>query len=365
MKQICKRIFHNLLIFLLVLSVAVPAHAAGSGFDLAMNVAIPVRAASSFVDVPYDLCPWYADVTYLADHAIVTGNSGDSFSPYAPVTARQWAVMLCRAFREPMDDDACLTEARRAGWLSPELSAETGMPRGVLYQSAFRAAGLPVDGTTDALSARIGAVRAAKELGLCPEDAPAMDIVSRGEAAALLHDLLTWDFQPGEIPSDPLAGISIENGMGVELDEYLRELRRVPTPILREFQRQGWGFIIDCDYLHQMSQERETLYVGATDYQARQIYVCISGAILHEFGHFLDSVLGFPSKDLYDAEAGAAAVFLRDYAITSRFEYFADYFAYWLEYHDVEEKAAQMKRLTPETFDYFTRLSETGWVWVK
>ena len=51
----------------------------------------------------------------------------------------------------------------------------------------------------------------------------------------------------------------------------------------------------------------------------KRIYVAVPSAVLHEFGHFLGDVLDYPSKSesLYEEEAEAAAVFLRDYALTS------------------------------------------------
>ena len=84
---------------------------------------------------------------------------------------------------------------------------------------------------------------------------------------------------------------------------------------------------------------------------------------LHEFGHFLDSVLGVPSEScfFYEAEAGAASAFLRAYAGTSCREYFADYFSYYVTNYDDTEKAAQMERLTLETFAFFSQMEAGGW----
>ena len=35
---------------------------------------------------------------YLAEHGITKGTEASTFSPAQPVTVRQWAVMLCRAY---------------------------------------------------------------------------------------------------------------------------------------------------------------------------------------------------------------------------------------------------------------------------
>ena len=79
--------------------------------------------------------------------------------------------------------------------------------------------------------------------------------------------------------------------------------------------------------------------------------------------HFLDSVLGVPSEScfFYEAEAGAASAFLRAYAGTSCREYFADYFSYYVTNYDDTEKAAQMERLTLETFAFFSQMEAGGW----
>ena len=52
---------------------------------------------------------------------------------------------------------------------------------------------------------------------------------------------------------------------------------------------------------------------------------------------------------------------MRAYAGTSCREYFADYFAYYVTNHRNAEKAAQMERLTPETFAFFSALEAGGW----
>ena len=50
-----------------------------------------------FADVPED-APCYESVMYLAEHGITKGTEANTFSPTQPVTVRQWAVMLCRAY---------------------------------------------------------------------------------------------------------------------------------------------------------------------------------------------------------------------------------------------------------------------------
>ena len=58
---------------------------------------------------------------------------------------------------------------------------------------------------------------------------------------------------------------------------------------------------------------------------------------------------------------GTASAFLRAYAGTSCREYFADYFSYYVTNYDDTEKAAQMERLTLETFAFFSQMEAGGW----
>ena len=74
-------------------------------------------------------------------------------APDAPVTVRQWSVMLCRAYGLPIEGDtweemsyAAMVEAYSHGWMYSSIfsAPETQMCRGALYDSAFAAAGIPI-----------------------------------------------------------------------------------------------------------------------------------------------------------------------------------------------------------------------------
>ena len=95
----------------------------------------------------------------------------------------------------------------------------------------------------------------------------------------------------------------------------------------------------------------------------KRIYVAPPSAVLHEFGHFPDDVLDYPSESegFYEEGVKAAAVFLRDYALTGEREYFAEYFACYLRAGNDTERAAEMERLTPRTYGWFAALEKSGW----
>ena len=58
---------------------------------------LPASAAGRFSDVPAG-SPFYESVTYLAECGITAGTGGHSFSPERPITVREWAALLFRAF---------------------------------------------------------------------------------------------------------------------------------------------------------------------------------------------------------------------------------------------------------------------------
>lgn len=116
------------------------------------------------------------------------------------------------------------------------------MCRRALYESAFDAVGLPVYNYAlypggMVLTAYDNCLRIGRELGLCPEDAETMEIVTRGEVAVLLHALLTQDLQIHEPPM--LTEFPIQNNENVNMNDYLLALQSVPEPILQAFQEQG------------------------------------------------------------------------------------------------------------------------------
>ena len=359
MKAFCRNLFPGVLALLLAFTLIVPASA----------------AEYSFSDVPAD-SPWYESVAYIAERGITIGTGEGRYSPDAPITTRQWAVMLCRAYErtDVLAGDsgnfgsACLAEAYRCGWLSMEAvtNPDTQMCRGALYQSAFAAIGLPVydyilypDG--EALTDYENCLRIGAELGLCPEGTEPLEIVTRGEVAALLHAVLTQEYHVDEPPV--LSEFPIQNNAGVNMNDFLLALQEVPAPVLQKFKDKGWTYTVDFDYMAALSRKLGMSCIGAADYGAKRIYVSEASATLHEFGHFIDGYLGFPSEhqSLFKDESQAASAFLRDYALTNCYEYYADYFVYWLRHHDNEEKAAQMQQLSPATFSHFNRLAESGW----
>ncbi len=335
---------------------------------LVLAVILPTAASAActgFDDLP-ETADCYESVMYLAECEIAAGTGNDCFSPEQLITVEQWAVMLCRAYgAETIGDSwqdvgrSSVVEAYRQGWLNETaLSAPNiQLCRGALLKSAFAAAKIPVyDSVLYAggvsLPDHENCIRIGKELQLCGAANTANEIVTRRDAAMLLHAILTRTFTV-EAPPAPVA---LVNAAGVNINDYLLALRQVPEPVLATFEVAGWTYRIDFDYISELSKQLNMSCIGASNYSQKTIYISEASATLHEFGHFLDWMLGFPAEheQLFRAEAAAAP--LRDYAKTNAREYFADCFAYWVKYAGNTNAISLLQECAPMTYRYMEDL---------
>ena len=335
---------------------------------LVLALILPTAASAActgFDDVP-ESADCYESVIYLAECEIAAGTGNDCFSPEQLITVEQWAVMLCRAYgAETIGDSwqdvgrSSVVEAYRQGWLNETALSTPNIQlcRGALLKSAFAAAKIPVyDSVLYAGGVSLpdyeNCIRIGKELQLCGEANTANEIVTRRDAAMLLHAILTRAFTV-EAPPAPVA---LVNAAGVNINDYLLALRQVPEPVLATFNAAGWTYRIDFDYISELSKQLNMSCIGATNYSQKTIYISEASATLHEFGHFLDWTLGFPAEheQLFRAEAAAAP--LRNYAKTNVREYFADCFAYWVKYAENANAISLLQECAPMTYRYMEDL---------
>lgn len=335
---------------------------------LVLAVILPTAASAActgFDDV-LETADCYESVMYLAECEIVAGTGNDCFSPEQFITVEQWAVMLCRAYGvETIGDNwqdvgrSSVVEAYRQGWLNETaLSAPNiQLCRGALLKSAFAAAKIPVyDSVLYAggvsLPDHENCIRIGKELQLCGEANTANEIVTRRDAAMLLHAILTRAFTV----TAPEAPVTLVNAAGVNVNDFLLELRKLPEQVLDAFNAAGWTYCIDFDYMGGLSKKLNMSCIGATNYSRKTIYISEASAMLHEFGHFLDWMLGFPAEheQLYLAEAQNSG--LRDYAKTNAREYFADCFAYWVKYAGNTNAISLLQECALMTYRYMEDL---------
>ena len=66
--------------------------------------------------------------------------------------------------------------------------------------------------------------------------------------------------------------------------------------LLERFRAEGWTFVVDTRHLAELGRKYRVSCTGATEPGEKRIYVASPSAVLHEFGHFLDYVLDYPSK---------------------------------------------------------------------
>lgn len=354
MKMIVRRTALAVCTFVLALILPTAASAACTGFD----------------DVP-ETADCYESVMYLAEHEITQGTGNGCFSPDAPVTTSQWAVMLCRAYGVKTNGSTwselrqnAVEQSYRKGWLNETaLSApNTQLYRGALLKSAFTAAKIPVYDSVlyesgVSLPDHENCIRIGKELQLCGEEDDANEIVTRRDAAMRLHAILTRAFTV----EGPPAPVALGNTAGVNINDYLLALRQVPEPVLAAFNAAGWTYRIDFDYISELSKQLNMSCIGATNYSQKTIYITEASTTLHEFGHFLDWTLGFPAEheQLYLAEAQTSG--LRDYAKTNAREYFADCFAYWVKYAENANAISLLQECAPLTFRYMGKITDSGY----
>ena len=340
---------------------------------LVLAVILPTAASAActgFDDLP-ETADCYESVIYLAECEIAAGTGNDCFSPEQLITVEQWAVMLCRAYgAETIGDSwqdvgrSSVVEAYRQGWLNETaLSApRSPMCRSVLVESAFAAADVPVYDSTlyegvASLSTADNILRVGRELGLCSDDADTNALVTRGDAAIILHVVLTQSFRIEEPP----VPVTLVNAAGVNVNDFLLELRKLPEQVLDAFNAAGWTYCIDFDYMGGLSKKLNMSCIGATNYSRKTIYISEASATLHEFGHFLDWTLGFSAEheQLYLAEAQNSG--LRDYAKTNAREYFADCFAYCIIHGNDSEMMESLRKNAPQTCTYFEELGKGSW----
>ena len=264
MKMIVRRTVLAVCTLVLALILPTAASAACTGFD----------------DVP-ESADCYESVIYLAECEIAAGTENDCFSPKQLITVEQWAVMLCRAYGvETIGDSwqdvgrSSVVEAYRQGWLNETaLSAPNiQLCRGALLKSAFAAAKIPVYDSVlytggVSLPDYENCIRIGKELQLCGEEDDANEIVTRRDAAMLLHAILTRAFAV----TAPAAPVTLVNAAGVNINDYLLALRQVPEPMLAAFEVAGWTYRIDFNYISELSKQLNMSCIGATNYSQKTI----------------------------------------------------------------------------------------------
>lgn len=326
---------------------------------LVLTMSVAASASCVFADVPSD-SPYCESVEYLYYHGITSGTGGYHFAPNDTITVRQWSAMLCRAYGTDASDwKGCVYSAYTHGWINeaavtcPDMEVSFGY----LLESGFAASGVHVyrsDLYDIQMNRSNNLMRIGRELGLCGTDVSFTDIVTRATAATVLHKLLTRDLNV----VSPASPVKIENRIGANLNGFLIELRRVPPGILDLFNRSGWKIVVDKERTSMITMTTGRNCAGVTYYDERTIYTPDAYSIVHELGHFLDCMLGFPNNvgALFNEEAQFAPV--TQYGKTNRSEYFAECFVYWVAYWNNADRMEMFRLRAPKTYEYMNSVIE-------
>ena len=159
-------------------------------------------ASDRFSDVP-EASPFYESVTYLAGQGITYGTGNGRYAPDTPITVRQWATMICRAFdkEDALSDpagyggDACINQGYADGWLNlPAMAApDSRLCRYAIYESGFAAFDIALYSSQlypegETLSSQDNAFHAAVSFGLCEDTCAGTDIITRGGSSLCSFD---------------------------------------------------------------------------------------------------------------------------------------------------------------------------------
>lgn len=345
-----------------------------AALTLSMTVtAFATNIETGFSDVPADSL-WAEGVAYARENNIVVGDGNGNFMPDAQVTLYQLAIMLCRAYNVDMTERGPVSTGHDQGWYDLSTSGYTEnmpMTRGAFYSILFNAADIMVFDPTlyhqeeESMSVDYSIwgmnLVAAKEFGLCAEDASVNDPVTRGEAVATLMKVKTAEYKQTPPPIFTEYTIFVADGYDINL--YLHELEKIPVEVKERYNQLGWTFKVDPSEIARYNQENNFNAIGLIVYSQDAIYCVSPASVVHEFGHFLMWTL--KSDDtiaaLFEAEGNAVKDVISEYATTNKKEFFADYFEHWIYSKDNPEKREVVKAVSPKTHAFFETLEANGW----
>ena len=338
---------------------------------VALTLGVAAADVLPFQDIDAD-SPWYEAVTYAAANGIVQGTGDGRFCPDEHLTARQWAIMLCRAYgREGIEmSDTLFGQAERSAAdggggldVGSGVERDTRMCRAAVIHSVFAVEDVPVypyelyEGGA-AIPEAENYIRVGWENGLCEKDADPLEPVTRGEAVQILYLARKYGLKT-ETP-EVVEKWKIQNNDGVHLGPFLLEFQKVPAAILEEYVRSGWVFRVDSRAVDALSEELNMSCAGMTNYREKIICVKLPTCVIHEFGHFYHHFIGAPAviDELYLEESDTASKVLGEYSATDAREYFAEFFEFWIDWSGNEMKMRELAEAAPETFAYFLTLKD-------
>lgn len=186
---------------------------------------------------------------------------------------------------------------------------------------------------------------AALQIGLIHESLDPMGFATRGQLLEWMYQLETKSYEPLKCPVDHPIMKSIQSEADWESrNGFIKAMANIPEKYLQDFAKSGWKLYFDKN---DPRFEEYSEAIGLTYYGSKVIVIRSSApsTSYHEFGHYVASRAGIQLMlgNFYDLESKKTAGVLREYAMTNASEYFACFFAMWLEAPDqravLEEKA--------------------------
>ena len=315
-------------------------------------LSITAYSSNTFKDVK----EYSQAIEYLVNKNIIQGTGNSLYQPNSYITIQQWVAMLGRANNIQVTNwEDYVQRVYELRWIN---SVDVQFPKtkiiySKLLEIALNAFDIPI---YDAclynlnLSHKDNLIYISKELNIELANKEKDSLVTRGEAAQLLYNLLTT----AKTIDPPKSPIIIETEEeNVNLNDFLLELQKIPPILLKLFNNQGWKCIIGNTEIRKAGFK---VGIGMTDFTKKIIVVTEPDAILHEFGHFYYKYLNYPPQfiNIYNQEAQQSI--LRAYAKTLPTEYFADCFAYWIQYYNNPINMTNFKNTAPQTYEYMQNI---------
>lgn len=315
-------------------------------------LSITAYSSNTFKDVK----EYSQAIEYLVNKNIIQGTGNSLYQPNSYITIQQWVTMLGRANNiQVINWKDYVQRAYKLRWIN---SVDVQFPKtkiiySKLLEIALNAFNIPIYNAclyNLNLSHEDNLIYISKELNIELANKEKSNLVTRGEAAQLLYNLLTTT----KTIDPPKSPIIIETEKeNINLNGFLLELQKIPPILLKLFNNQGWKCIVGNTEIHKAGFETA---VGMTDFTKKIIVVTEPDTILHEFGHFYYNYLNYPPQfiNIYNQEAQQSI--LRAYAKTRPAEYFADCFAYWIQYHNNPINMTNFKNTAPQTYEYMQNI---------
>lgn len=352
--------------FLLVIQYAGPAFA--SSQPVTKPAISTTITADHFRDVASDHI-WYAGIQKGVERGIVKGGLDGKFNPDRPITVPELAIMFCRAFAKdlPSDTDP-IQYCVQKDWLSTNsfFDLQSKFESSIFYERLFSAAGIylyPAELYKNARKDVPNAVRVAMEFGLWDEQTPVGSFITRGAAVSKI--VAMQDNTKKQALPDICAILDITeetpglNGMA------LVNLQDVPQSILTRFKELDWRLELGTKAMSTYNAIHGTTGVAMTSFDRKTIYIVDDRSVTHEFGHFLMYIT--PDADtalsgIFRMEGERGGELLGSYAQSSKEEYFAEMFSYWIKHRDHEKEMKKLLEKAPQTYHYLADLESAGWV---